>query len=244
MSRPLDLTGQRFGRLVAIERATNSKSGKAKWLCKCDCGNETMVFSTSLVRGLSRSCGCLNREVTSDRFSTHRLSKSRLHETWSGMKKRCYNSNSKSFAAYGGRGIEVCSEWRDDFQSFYNWAMSNGYADNLSIDRIDVNGNYCPENCRWVDKLTQANNCRTNHYLTFNSKTQSIAEWSRELGVSDSLIRQRLLNLGWSVEQALTTPVVKATRNVVRPTAKTVVTSRRMPDEPERQKIRSARGGR
>ena len=206
MSKPLNLTGQRFGRLVVIERSANSKSGKAKWRCKCDCGNETIVFSTSLVRGLTHSCGCLNREVTLERFSTHRQSESRLYETWSGMKKRCYNPNSKSFSAYGGRGIEVCDEWKDDFQSFYDWAISNGYSDDLTIDRIDVYGNYSPENCRWVDKLTQANNCRTNHYLTFNGKTQSIAEWARELGVSDSLIRQRIVTLGWSVERALTEP--------------------------------------
>ena len=210
MSRVLNLTGQRFGRLVVIERSTNSKSGKARWRCECDCGNDIVILSTNLVRGLTHSCGCLNRESASVRFGTHRLSESRLHETWSGMKKRCYNPNSKSFPAYGGRGIEVCEEWKDDFLSFYNWAMSNGYADDLTIDRIDVNGDYSPENCRWVDKVTQANNCRTNHYLTFNGKTQSIAEWARELGVSDSLIRQRLLKLGWSVERTLTTPVVKA----------------------------------
>ena len=206
MSKPLDLIGLRFGRLVAIERSTNSKSGKARWRCECDCGNGTVVLSTNLVRGLTLSCGCLSREITSKRFGTHRLSESRLHETWSDMKKRCYNPNSKSFPTYGGRGITVCEEWKDDFQSFYKWAMANGYADDLTIDRIDVNGNYSPENCRWVDKLTQANNCRTNHYLTFNGKTQSIAEWARELGVSDSLIRQRIVTLGWSVERALTEP--------------------------------------
>ena len=206
MSKVLNLTGQRFGRLVVIKRATNSKSGKARWVCECDCGNDIVILSTNLVRGLTHSCGCLNREITSERFSTHRQSESRLHETWSGMKKRCYNPNSKSFSDYGGRGIEVCEEWKDDFQSFYKWAMANGYADDLTIDRIDVNGNYSPENCRWVDKLTQANNCRTNHYLTFNGKTQSIAEWARELGVSDSLIRQRIVTLGWSIEKALTEP--------------------------------------
>lgn len=206
MGKLLNLTGQRFGRLVVVERSTNSKNGKARWLCKCDCGNDTVVFSTSLVRGLTHSCGCLNSEIASERFSTHRLSESRLHKTWSDMKKRCYNPNSKSFPAYGGRGIEMCEEWKDDFQSFYNWAMAHGYADDLTIDRIDVNGNYSPENCRWVDKLTQANNCRTNHYLTFNGKTQSIAAWARELGVSDSLIRQRIVTLGWSVERALTEP--------------------------------------
>lgn len=110
MSKPLDLTNQRFSRLVVVERSTNSESGKARWLCKCDCGNTIVVFSTNLVRGLTHSCGCLNREIASARFGTHRLSESRLHETWSGMKKRCYNPNSKSFPAYGGRGIEVCEE--------------------------------------------------------------------------------------------------------------------------------------
>ena len=100
----------------------------------------------------------------------------------------------------------MCDEWKDDFQAFYDWAMSNGYTDNLTIDRIDVDENYNPENCRWVDKLTQANNCRTNHNLTFNGKTQSIAAWARELGVRDSLIRHRIVTLGWSVDRALTEP--------------------------------------
>ena len=212
MSKPLDLTGERFGRLIVIERSNNSKSGKTKWLCECDCGNRTVVFSTSLIRGLTHSCGCLNRELASERAAKHLLSNSRLYKTWSGIKKRCHNSKSKSFSIYGGRGISICKEWDNDFQEFYEWSISHGYRDNFSIDRIDVNGNYYPENCRWVDRLTQANNCRTNHYLTFNGKTQSIAEWARELGVSDSVIRHRLSKLGWSVEKTLTTPLQKSYR--------------------------------
>lgn len=166
MSKVLNLTGQRFGRLVVVERSANSKSGKARWLCKCDCGNDTVVFSTSLVRGLTHSCGCLNREITSERFSTHRLSESRLHETWSDMKKRCYNPNSKSFSAYGGRGIEVCEEWKDDFQSFYDWAISNGYKPGLTIERSDCDGNYCPDNCTWITIQEQQRNKHSQGYLT------------------------------------------------------------------------------
>ena len=210
MSKPLNLIGQRFGKLVVINRADNSKSGKSKWLCRCDCGKEKIIFSTNLVRGLTHSCGCINKSVVSERMRKHLLSGHRLYKIWTDMKKRCSNPSCKSFANYGGRGIQVCPDWNNHFQLFYTWSLLNGYDDNLSLDRIDVNGNYHPNNCRWVDKLTQANNCRTNHYLTFNGKTQTIAEWARELEVSDSVIRQRLSQLGWSVEKTLSTPLLKS----------------------------------
>lgn len=210
MSKALNLCGLRFGRLVAIKRVENSKSGKAKWLCRCDCGNEKIIFATNLVRGLTHSCGCLNKEIVADRFSKHHLSENTLYKTWSNMKKRCINPKSTSFNLYGGRGIRVCDEWLSDFTAFYEWAISSGYQDSLTIDRIDVNGNYCPENCRWVDRLTQANNCRTNHYLTYNGVTKTISEWARTIGVSDSVIRQRISKLGWSTEKALSTPILKS----------------------------------
>lgn len=209
MSKPLNLTGQRFGNLVVISRVDNYSSGKTRWLCRCDCGEEKVVLSTNLVRGLTRSCGCFNKSVTSERFTKHQLSAHRLYKIWTDMKKRCANPSCKSFANYGGRGIKVCDEWKNHFQLFYTWSLCNGYSDNLSLDRIDVNGDYNPDNCRWADKLIQANNCRTNHYLTFKGKTQSIAEWARELGVSDSVIRQRLSKLGWSVEKTLSTPLLR-----------------------------------
>ena len=208
MSKPLNLIGQRFGRLVVTKRYLNSYTDKTRWLCVCDCGKETVVFGTNLTRGLTHSCGCLNKEITRSRFSKHHLSEHKLHQVWSDIKKRCTNPNHKSFDIYGGRGIKVCDEWQTDFKAFYDWAMRHGYQDGLTIDRIDVNGDYCPENCRWADKLTQANNCRTNHRLTYNGVTKSIAEWAREIGVSDSVLRHRIRK-GWSTEKALTIPLRK-----------------------------------
>ena len=205
MSRPLDLTGHRFGRLVVIERFLNSKSGKAKWRCKCDCGNETIVFSTSLVRGLTHSCGCLNREVTMERFSTHRQSESRLYETWSGMKKRCYNPNSKSFSAYGGRGISICEEWLSNFANFKEWAENNGYDDSLTLDRINNDGDYTPTNCRWVTPREQALNTSRNHMVAIDGITKPRNEWSRLHGVNPKTVRDRLVR-GWAYERAIKTP--------------------------------------
>lgn len=209
MSKPLDLIGHRYGKLVAVRRVSGGKRGKSLWFCECDCGAKTIVVGTNLVRGLTRSCGCLNKAVTSERFAKHKLSAHRLYKIWTDMKKRCTNKSHKSFNDYGGRGIKVCDEWAHYFQRFYEWSICNGYEDTLSIDRIDVNGDYCPENCRWADRITQANNCRTNHYLTHNGETKTIAEWARALGMSDSVIRQRLSKLGWSVEKTLSTPLLR-----------------------------------
>ena len=150
MGNAKDLTGLRYGRLVAIERAPNSKSGRTVWKCRCDCGNEKCVLETALQQGLTKSCGCLRPG----------LRNTRLYSIWSHMKQRCENPNSNRFCYYGARGIVVCSEWKDDFLAFYQWAMNNGYDDALSIDRIDTNGNYEPSNCRWATATMQNRNRR------------------------------------------------------------------------------------
>lgn len=209
-----DLTGQRFGRLTVIRRGEN-KCGHPAWICQCDCGNVTHILGDSLRNGNTKSCGCFRKEVTSELHTTHHMSvrgrRHRLYTIWSQMKNRCYNSNTDTYKHYGGRGISMCDEWKNDYMSFYTWAITNGYRDDLTIDRIDNDGNYCPENCRWADAVTQQNNTRHNRKLTLNGKTQTIAEWIRELHIKYGVLEHRV-HRGWSDERILTTPI--KTRNI------------------------------
>lgn len=198
-----DLTGQKFGRLVAIKPIRNSGKN-VKWFCACDCGNTSSPYAFSLLSGDTKSCGCLGKERRLKAHKKHGMCDSRVYSCWEHMKARCNNKNFKQYKDYGGRGIKVCDEW-EEFEKFYKWAMDNGYDDNLTLDRLDVNGNYCPENCRWVTRKEQQLNRRVNKVFTFNGETLTQKEWSDKLGFCENLIIGRLKR-GWTIEEALTIP--------------------------------------
>lgn len=174
-----DLTGQLFGRLTVIG-IDDRGIKRTYWYCLCSCGNYKSVRSDSLLNGAIKSCGCLKKEqdrINLTAHHSHKQSGTRLYKIWQGIKNRCYNKHNISYHCYGGRGIIVCDEWKDNFIAFYKWAINNGYSENLTIDRIDVNGIYCPENCRWATIEEQNNNRTTNINITIGNATKSLKKW-------------------------------------------------------------------
>lgn len=198
--------GKRSGILTAIAICGRQISNNGKWknlvLCKCDCGNYTIIELNSLNRQHTKSCGCL--------YHKHDMAKTRPHQIWASMRKRVHNPNCKAYKNYGGRGIEICQEWDDDtngFVNFWKWAQNNGYSDELTLDRIDVNGDYSPGNCRWTTRIEQARNTRKNLMLTYKGETKCLKEWSEILGINYGTLQSRICRDKWSVEKAFETPV-------------------------------------
>lgn len=196
----IDLTGQKFGRLTALYKLHNYHNRRVYWLCVCECGNLIEVSGTNLKTKQVTSCDCLRKEITRSTHKTHDKYKSRLYKIWQDMKCRC---NDITHKYYGGRGIAVCDEWKNDFQAFYDWSMANGYNDNLTIDRVDVNGNYEPNNCRWANAKQQARNRSNTKYITYKGDTKTLAEWCDTLNINYFTAYHRIYKYGWSIERAL-----------------------------------------
>lgn len=212
MGKCLDLTGQKFGKLTVDELGEyyiSPKGAKSKqWKCRCECGNFTLATTIQLRNGYKLSCGCYKRERAATSHQTHGMYGKRLYNIHSSMMQRCTNPKYKSYSNYGGRGIKVCEEWFS-FECFQDWAMANGYTDELTIDRIDVDGNYEPSNCRWATSKAQNNNRSNNRLLTFNGETHTMSEWADITGIKYQVLACRILNHKWPVERALTQEVRK-----------------------------------
>lgn len=186
-----DLTGEKFGRLTVLRRVPDNVSSSGyktvMWECRCDCGNEIVVRGKCLTSGVTRSCGCLAKELMSKRATKHSGFGTRLYAVWNSMRQRCNNPNNRAYKNYGGRGISVCGQW-DDFAAFREWAIQSGYKEDaergeLTLDRIDTNGDYCPGNCRWTDMSTQTNNRRESILIPYNGVTKPLTEWAAITGI-------------------------------------------------------------
>lgn len=203
MTKALELVGLKFSRLTVISQEP-SKNGRTRWLCVCNCGKNVVVYGKSLTSGNTKSCGCQKRDSTirlnRETKRKHGETFSRLYKIWHSMKCRC---SQRIFKNHCGRGIRVCEEWANSYESFRAWALSNGYSENLTIDRIDNNRNYEPSNCRWVTVKEQGRNRRTNRMIL----GKPLVEWADITGLSRSTITNRIDRLGWSEEKALSTPI-------------------------------------
>ena len=197
-----DLTGQKFNRLTVIERDTSRKG--TYWICKCDCGDTKSIRASNLTTGRTHSCGCWYAETN----ITHHLSSVPEYQTFMSMKARCYNPKNKQYADYGGRGIRICDEWLDSFETFYA-DMGTKPSKTHSIDRINVNGIYEKSNCRWATVAEQNSNTRSNRLITHNGITLTLSQWADKTGIHRKTIQSRLEN-NCSIEEALTTPVVSS----------------------------------
>lgn len=193
----IDFSGKRFGKLLVLNK--KEKRGHYNfWLCKCDCGKSVWIRSNSLNNGHAKSCGC-NKKRTLYEKPTKEIN---LYKIWSGMKARCFNKNCLNYPHYGLRGIKVCDEWSKDFMSFYNWAVENGYKKGLSIDRIDVNGNYEPANCRWATAKEQSNNQTKTIRINYKGEEKTISDLCYVFGIKYSTLYGRIKR-GIPIECAL-----------------------------------------
>lgn len=208
MPARIDITGHKFGRWVVLRH----ESGR-KWSCRCDCGFETPVDAGSLRSG--RSAGCIRCHTSTRPARKHGQKRTRLYNIWSRMKGRCGNPNDAAFPRYGGRGLSVCQEWADCFEAFAAWAAETGYAEHLTIDRKDNNGDYRPDNCRWATYAEQNRNYSRNRPIEYRGRTVLICDLAVEVGLPQDVLKNRILRYGWDVERAVAEPVAKRTRQAI-----------------------------
>lgn len=188
MAKPINIAGQIFGKLTAIKRVGTTKHGKAIWQFSCFCGNTSETTAGNVLSGNTISCGCLSSRLT----AKHHMHGTRLYNIYNHMVGRCYRLTDDNYNLYGGRGITVCEEWLNDRSIFFKWALSHGYSEKLTIDRIDNDKGYYPDNCRWATQLEQTNNRRNTRFVTINNQTKPLADWARQYGIKISIFRSRL----------------------------------------------------
>jgi hypothetical protein len=198
-----DFVGKSFGRWTVINYA-GTASGHSQWYCRCLCGTKRNVMQSRLLRGTSTSCGCWQKENARDLNTKHGMWKSSEYRIWAGLVNRCTNPNNPDYPRYGARGITVCDRWRHSFENFYA-DMGERLSSKYSIDRIDNNGNYSPDNCRWATSKQQTRNASYNVNISYNGRTQTRIEWAEELGVSQQVMRWRLSH--WDIERAMMQPL-------------------------------------
>lgn len=203
--RQRNLIGLRFGKLTVVEERRTEDNNRG-WLCQCDCGNSIVVKTQSLTCDHRYSCGCEHR-------SWHMGSRTPLYKTWTSMKQRCSNPKEKFYQYYGGKGIRVCNEWKD-FAAFQKWSLNNGYVHGLQIDRIDSNGDYCPQNCRFVTPKVNANNRGNSKFYVINGEKKTLTEWCEYYQISYSTVYARIESWGWDVKKALTVPPKKYNKHI------------------------------
>lgn len=205
-----DMTGRQFGRLTVLQRVEDHvyPNGRhdIQYLCRCDCGKELVALGIHLRSGHTSSCGCARAEAARNTMTTHGMTNTRLHDIWKNMKERCLNENHKNYDIYGGRGITISDEWIRSFETFYQWSVSHGYNDSLTLDRVDVDTGYTPDNCRWVSQKEQCNNTRRNIVVRIGDETRTLKQWTELLGLKYCTIVSRVRR-GWDPVKALTAPV-------------------------------------
>lgn len=202
MNKLKDLTGQKFEKLTVIKRVENDKNNRVQYLCKCECGSIKIIRGSSLTSGNTKSCGCnFGRKKTQSFYGT------RLYRIWANIKSRCTNPKYIRFEDYGGRGINICDEWKE-FNNFKDWSLKHNYSDALQIDRINNNGNYGPSNCHWVKPFENSRNKRNNLFFTYKDTTLCLKDWALKLNIDYILLYNRIVIRKWSFEKAINTPIM------------------------------------